>query len=105
MPEWCNGETFGVAPMYQAAELYLQSKRLTARSVEFMVCPGAPLRLLVWTEAGMMPVVFVPKGERLPWATVSLVQRLGTLGHTCAVILAETPAHAVKQMASRLDIK
>ena len=106
-----------VEGMRRAATLYLTSRGCVARDVAFLLLPGetdAPDvgkggalhcvgDLMVFTRESVFMVGFALARRQPRPALARMAGRLGDLGQTCRIIQAETPAHAVEQLARLID--
>lgn len=103
--------------MRRAAALYLTSRECVARDVAFLLLPGdtgasgaekSGARqcvgdLMVFTRRSVFMVGFVLARRQPGPALARMAGRLGDLGQACRIIEAETPAHAVEQLARLID--
>lgn len=103
--------------MRRAAALYLTSRECVARDVAFLLLPreaepagegreGRSPRvgdLMVFTQKRVFMVGFALVKQRANPALVRMADRVRDLGQSCRIIHAETPAHAVEQLARLID--
>lgn len=94
--------------MRRAAILYLTSRECVARDVAFLLLPREPDGtcagdLMVFTRSHVFMAGFAVVKQRPNPALARLVGRIRDLGQSCWVIHAETPAHAVEQLARLID--
>ena len=103
--------------MRRAAALYLTSRECVARDVAFLLlqCEGDKAGagkggaarcagdLMVFTRDRVVMVGFALAKQRPGPALARMADRIGDLGQTCRIIHAETPAHAVEQLARLID--
>jgi len=114
LPVKPNGDR--VEGMRRAAALYLTSRECVARDVAFLLLPGEAATsagaktqsnrggdLMVFTRKSVFMVGFAMTRNRPDPALTRLAHRIGDLGQTCRIIHAETPAHAVEQLARLID--
>lgn len=103
--------------MRRASALYLTSRECVARDVAFLMLPRlageagddghgrAPCigDLMVFTRDRVFMVGFAMAKRRPGPALARMAHRLRDLGQACRIIHAETPAHAVEQLARLID--
>ncbi len=94
--------------MRRAAALYLTSRECVARDVAFLLLPREPDGicagdLMVFTRDHVFMAGFALVKQRPNPALARLIGRIRDLGHSCRIIHAETPAHAVEQLARLID--
>lgn len=100
--------------MRRASALYLASRECVARDVAFLLLPheagdggeGRPAAvgdLMVFTRDRIFMVGFAMAKQRPGPALARMANRIRDLGQTCRIIHAETPAHAVEQLARLID--
>ena len=103
--------------MRRAAALYLTSRECVARDVAFLLLPreaekagegrGEPAYcvgyLMVFTRGSVFMVGFAVANRRPGPALARMAGRIRDLGQACRIIHAETPAHAVEQLARLID--
>ena len=94
--------------MRRAAALYLTSRECVARDVAFLLLPreiseACAGDLMVFTRGGVFLVGFVMAKQRPGPALTRMAGRIRDLGQSCRIIHAETPAHAVEQLARLID--
>ena len=92
----------------RAAVLYLTSRECVTRDVAFLVLPRAGSNagagdLMVFTRDRVFLIGFAMARQRPSPALARMAGRIRDLGQTCRIIHAETPAHAVEQMARLID--
>jgi hypothetical protein len=107
-----------VSEMRRAAALYLTSRACVARDVAHILLPErkpaeepaarsqsgeAAGDLLIFTKRGVILVGFAMAKRRPAAALSRMAGRLRDLGQNCRIIHAETPAHAVEQLARLLE--
>lgn len=106
-----------VEGMRRAAALYLTSRECVARDVAFLLLPresgeagegrdGRAPRggdLMVFTRGSVFMVGFAMAKQRPVPALARMAGRIRDLGQSCRIIHAETPAHAVEQLARLID--
>jgi len=97
-----------IEAMRRAAALYLASRECVARDLAYILLPGGAGEggagdLMVFTRRDAFLVGFaLPK--RPPGVALSrMAGRVRDLGRPCRIIHAETPAHAVEQLAKLID--
>jgi hypothetical protein len=102
------GDPERIEAMRRAAALYLASRECVARDLAYILLPGGEGKgsagdLMVFTRRDVFLVGFaLPK--RPPGAALArMAGRVRDLGRPCRIIHAETPAHAVEQLASLID--
>lgn len=99
-----------IEAMRRAAALYLASRECVARDVAHILLPGGDSGegahggdLMVFTRRDVILVGFaLPKRPPGP-ALARMTGRIRELGRPCRIIHAETPAHAVEQLAQLID--
>ena len=94
--------------MRRAASLYLTSRECVARDVAFLLLPREMADaqagdLMVFTRGGVFLVGFAMAKQRPGPALARMAGRIRDLGQSCRIIHAETPAHAVEQLARLID--
>ncbi|MEN8196230.1 MAG: hypothetical protein ABFS30_06915 [Pseudomonadota bacterium] len=94
--------------MRRATVLYLTSRECVARDLAFLLLPRASGYagagdLMVFTRESVFMVGFAVAKQRPGPALAQIAGRIRDLGHTCRIIHAETPAHAVEQLARLID--
>ena len=94
--------------MRRAATFYLTSRECVARDVAFLLLPREMADaqagdLMVFTRGGVFLVGFVMGKQRPGPALTRMAGRIRDLGQSCRIIHAETPAHAVEQLARLID--
>lgn len=106
-----------ISEMRRAAALYLTSRACVARDIAHIVLPqqkegesGARGEsgdtagdLLIFTKRGVILVGFAMARRRPAAALSRMAGRIRDLGQNCRIIHAETPAHAVEQLARLLE--
>jgi len=97
-----------IAEMRRAAALYLSSRECVARDVAFLLLPREAGRtcvgdLMVFTRGDVFMAGFVAAKRRPDPALTRMAGRIRDLGQYCRIIHAETPAHAVEQLARLID--
>jgi len=97
-----------VDAMRRAAALYLTSRECVARDVAFLLLPREMVEaqagdLMVFTRGGVFLVGFAMAKQRPGPALARMAGRIRDLGQSCRIIHAETPAHAVEQLARLID--
>lgn len=106
-----------IAGMRRAAALYLTSRECVARDVAFLLLPREAVSagegregrsscvgdLMVFTQNRVFMVGFALAKQRASPALVRMADRVRDLGQSCRIIHAETPAHAVEQLARLID--
>jgi hypothetical protein len=91
-----------------AATLYLTSRECVARDVAFLLLPRETAEacagdLMVFTRAAVFMVGFAMAKQRPGPSLARMTGRIRDLGQSCRIIHAETPAHAVEQLARLID--
>jgi hypothetical protein len=94
--------------MRRAASLYLTSRECVARDVSFLLLPPGGGKscagdLMVFTRESVFMVGFAVAKQRPGPALARMAGRIRDLSQTCRIIHAETPAHAVEQLARLID--
>jgi hypothetical protein len=103
--------------MRRAAALYLTSRECVARDVAFLLLPreadtageGSNERspcvgdLMIFTRGSVFMVGFAIVKNRPGPELARMADRIRDLGQSCRIIHAETPAHAVEQLARLID--
>lgn len=97
-----------VDAMRRAAALYLTSRECVARDVAFLLLPremeeACAGDLMVFTRGGVFLVGFAMARQRPGPTLARMAGRIRDLGQSCRIIHAETPAHAVEQLAQLID--
>ena len=97
-----------IAGMRRAAALYLTSRECVARDVAFLLLPREAEEacagdLMIFTRGAVVMVGFAMAKRRPGPALARTAGRIRDLGQSCRIIHAETPAHAVEQLARLLD--
>lgn len=107
-----------IPEMRRAAALYLASRACVARDVAHILLPERKSEekpdaggdanetagdLLIFTKRGVILVGFAMAKRRPAAALSRIAGRIRDLGQNCRIIHAETPAHAVEQLARLLD--
>ncbi|MBE9557544.1 MAG: hypothetical protein IMF08_11865 [Proteobacteria bacterium] len=97
-----------IAGMRRAAALYLTSRECVARDVAFLLLPreadeACAGDLMIFTRGAVFMVGFAMAKRRPGPALARTAGRIRDLGQSCRIIHAETPAHAVEQLARLLD--
>lgn len=115
-PKESRRKADGIAEMRRAAALYLRSRACVARDVAHILLPGREASveaerddrggggdLMIFTRSGVFLVGFALAKRRPAPALARMAGRVRDLGQTCRIIHAETPAHAVEQLARLID--
>ena len=94
--------------MRRTTVLYLTSRECVARDLAFLLLPRASGNacagdLMVFTRDRIFMVGFAVAKQRPGPALAHIAGRIRDLGQTCHIIHAETPAHAVEQLARLID--
>jgi len=103
--------------MRRAAALYLASRECVARDVAYLLLPrfgedghdangarGAAVGdLMVFTRDRVFMVGFAMAKQRPAPGLARTADRIRDLGQNCTIVHAETPAHAVEQLARMID--
>ena len=96
--------------MRRAAALYLASRECVARDVAHILLPGGEARegghagdLMVFTRRDVILVGFALTRRPPGPALARMAGKVRELGRPCRIIHAETPAHAVEQLAQLID--
>lgn len=101
-----EGERNGVDAMRRAAALYLASRESQSRDLAWLELPrngrgGGDIML--FTRRGAWLLGFARARRRPAPALTRFAGQIRALGHSCRIIHAETPAHAVELLARLLD--
>jgi hypothetical protein len=107
-PAAANPACDRIEGMRRAATLYLTSRECVARDVAFLLLPremdeARAGDLMVFTRGGVFMVGFAMANRRPGPALARMTGRIRDLGQSCRIIHAETPAHAVEQLARLID--
>lgn len=104
------GESERIEAMRRAAALYLASRECVARDLAYILLPGGEAEggayagdLMVFTRHDVILVGFALSKRQPGLALARLAGRVRELGQPCRIIHAETPAHAVEQLARLID--
>lgn len=94
--------------MRRAAALYLTSRECVARDVAFLLLPRETEEaragdLMIFTRGAVFMAGFAMANQRPGPALARAAGRIRDLGQSCRIIHAETPAHAVEQLARLID--
>jgi hypothetical protein len=94
--------------MRRAAIFYLTSRECVARDVAFLLLPRnsdgtCAGDLMVFTRDQVFMAGFAMAKQKPSPALARLIGRIRDLGQPCRIIHAETPAHAVEQLARLID--
>jgi hypothetical protein len=94
--------------MRRAAALYLASRECVARDVAHILLPGGAEKggagdLMVFTRREVLLVGFALSKRPPGPALARMAGRIRELGRPSRIIHAETPAHAVEQLARLID--
>lgn len=99
-----------IEAMRRAAALYLASRETVARDVAHILLPGGEAGkdthigdLMVFTRRDVFLVGFALPKRPPGSALARIAGRIRELGRPCCIIHAETPAHAVEQLARLID--
>lgn len=112
---------YAVSAMRRAATTYLASRGSVKRDLAFITLPGiaeenpeqsltarcgvfpGAADLIVWTGARVLVIGLAPAKGKTRLAQDLLSATLRRLGHEYRLVRAETPAHAVEQIARLID--